>query len=112
LGGLRETSAGEKENNAMVEVKQELKIGQRRPDGSVYAGASPDTGSAMYAAPKDAHLICTFNEVADYTQQLNAQRFLGHNDWRVSTKDELNVLYNNHAEIGGFDISGSYSAGW
>ncbi len=30
----------------------------------------------------------------------------------MPTKGELNVLYNNRAAIGGFDVTGSYPAGW
>jgi hypothetical protein len=30
----------------------------------------------------------------------------------VPTKNELNVLFNNRAAIGGFDISGSNPSGW
>jgi hypothetical protein len=30
----------------------------------------------------------------------------------VPTKGELNVLFQNRAAIGGFDISGSFPAGW
>jgi hypothetical protein len=32
-------------------------------------------------------------------------------DWRVPTKDELNVLFNNRAEIGRFNVTGAPS-GW
>lgn len=32
--------------------------------------------------------------------------------WRVPTKGELNVLYNNRATIAGFNESGSHPAGW
>ena len=31
-----------------------LKVGASMPDGSIYAGVSPDTGKPMYATPKDA----------------------------------------------------------
>src|SRR5260370_41766213 len=34
----------------------EPKIGDRMPDGTVYAGISPDSGKAMYATPTDAPL--------------------------------------------------------
>ena len=48
-------------------------------------------GCSAYAAKLDAH---------------------GHDDWRVPTKGELNVLFQNRAAIGGFDVSGSSPAGW
>jgi hypothetical protein len=33
-------------------------------------------------------------------------------DWRVPSKNGLNVLFNNRAAIGGFDISGTVTVGW
>jgi hypothetical protein len=85
------------------------KVGAAMPDRSIYAGVSPDTGKPIYATPKDAPLTCTFNESADYASKLDAH---GHKDWRVPTKDELNVLFENRAAIGRFDTTGSYPAGW
>jgi hypothetical protein len=85
------------------------KIGASMPDGSIYAGVSPDTGKPMYATPKDAPMHCNFNQAAAYAAELEAH---GCQDWRVPTKDELNVLFQNHAAIGGFDTTGSDPAGW
>ena len=85
------------------------KIGDKVPDGTVYAGVSPDTGKTMFTTPADAPLTYRFNEAGKHAAKLDAH---GHQDWRVPTKGELNVLYNNCAVIGGFDISGSYPAGW
>jgi len=85
-------------------------IGAGMSDGTVYAGSL--NGKKIYTTPNDAPLTYTFKEVAQYAEQLNAQNFLGHDDWRVPTKDELNVLFNNRAVIGGFDESGSYPDGW
>ena len=83
--------------------------GDRMEDGSIYAGVSPDTGKPMYATPADATLTYTFNQAQKYAAELDAH---GHQDWRVPTKGELNVLYNNRAAIGGFNESGSFPAGW
>ena len=83
--------------------------GDKMPDGTLFAGISPDTNKPMYATPADASLTMKFNEAQKYAATLNAH---GHNDWRVPTRAELNVLFNNRAAIGGFDISGSYPAGW
>ncbi len=90
-------------------AKAERKPGDRMPDGSVYAGLSPDTGKAMYATPKDTPLTYTFNQAQKYAAKLDAH---GHHDWRAPTKGELNVLFQNRAAIGGFDESGSNPAGW
>jgi uncharacterized protein DUF1566 len=84
------------------------KIGCRMPDGTIYAGTSPDTGNAMYAAPADAPLSHTFDEAQKYAKDLDAH---GHRDWRVPSRGELNMLFNNRAAIGGFDVSGSFPAG-
>ena len=84
------------------------KVGDRMLDGTVYAGDSPDTGKPMYATPTDASLM-KWKEAMDYTATLNAY---GHQDWRLPTKGELNVLFNNRAAIGGFNVSGSTPAGW
>jgi hypothetical protein len=90
-------------------TKAESKPGDRMPDGTIYAGISPDTGKAMYATQTDAPLTYTFNQAQKYAEKLDAN---GHMDWRVPTKSELNVLYNNRAAIGEFDVSGSNPAGW
>jgi hypothetical protein len=84
-------------------------IGATMPDGSIYAGVSPDTGKPMYATPKDAPLTCTFGLAAEYASKLDAH---GRQDWRLPTRAELNVLFKNRAAIGGFDTTGSYPAGW
>jgi hypothetical protein len=85
------------------------KPGAVMPDGSIYAGVSPDTGKPMYATPKDAPLTCTFNEAGNYASKLDAH---GRQDWRVPTKAELSLLFENRAAIGGFNRSGSDPAGW
>ena len=90
-------------------TQENLSIGSRMPDGTIYAGISPSTGRPMYATPNNATLTCTFNEAGEYASKLDAH---GHNDWRVPSKVELNVLFQNRAAIGGFDTSGSHPAGW
>ena len=84
-------------------------IGDRMPDGTVFAGISPDTHKPMYTIPADAPLTMTFNEAKDYAAKLDAH---GHQPWRVPTKAELNVLFNNRAAIGGFDLRGNDPTGW
>ena len=96
----------------MTQQSNEPKIGNKMPDGTIYAGVSPDTGSPIYAMPTDAPLTLTFNEAADHAKKLNREKYLGYDDWRLPTKTELNVLFNNRAAIGGFDVSGSVPAGW
>ena len=69
---------------------------------------SPETGRPMYATPKDAPLT-KFDQAAKHASKLDAH---GHKDWRVPTKAELNVLFQNRVAIGGFDTTGSDPAGW
>jgi hypothetical protein len=88
------------------------RIGAVMPDGTVYAGVSPDTNKPMYATPADASLTMTFNGAKEYAQGLNTQKAHGHDDWHLPTKNELNVLFNNRAAIGGFNVTGSDPAGW
>ena len=95
--------------NDDAKAKAAPQVGDKMPDGSVYAGISPDTGKAMYATPADAPLTYTFNAAQKYAAKLDVH---GRQDWRVPTKGELNVLFQNRAAIGGFDISGSDPAGW
>jgi len=83
--------------------------GDKMPDGTVFAGISPETNKPMYATPADAPLTMVFNKATEYAAQFDAH---GHKDWHVPTKAELNVLFNNRAAIGGFNVSGSYPAGW
>jgi hypothetical protein len=90
-----------------VEPPPEPKIGDKMPDGTIFAGISPDTNKPMYATPADA-LTMTFNEAKEYAAKLDAH---GHQDWRVPTKAELNVLFNNRAAIGGFDGNAPGSGG-
>ena len=91
------------------ESPAEMKIGDKMPDGTVFAGISPDTGKPMYAAPADAPLTMKFNQATVYAAKLDTH---GHKDWRVPTKAELNVLFNNRAAVGGFNVTGSNPASW
>jgi Protein of unknown function (DUF1566) len=94
------------------EERIERRIGDKMPDGTIYAGISPDTHKPMYATSADAKLTYTFNQAQNYAARLSNLNANGHDDWRVPTKGELNVLFNNRAAIGGFNISGSGPAGW
>jgi hypothetical protein len=87
-------------------------IGSTVPDGTVYAGVSPDTHEPLYTTPADAPGIYTWSKGEDYCRALQAS---GHQDWHVPTKDELNILYENRntgALKGTFNETGSDPAGW
>lgn len=87
----------------------ELKVGAKMEDGTIYAGVSPDTGEAMYAAPADLSLKKLFNKRKNKMsleeakkQAKELSRKTGDN-YRVPSAAELQVLFNNRAAIGGFN---------
>lgn len=87
-------------------------IGDKMADGSIYAGDSPDTGKPMYVTARDTPLSVEFYSAATYARGLDAH---GHKDWRLPTRAELNVLFQNRekgALKGTFNLTGSYPAGW
>jgi len=106
---LRAVTGEAAKPKAPANTNQAPAPGDKMTDGTVFAGISPDTNKPMYTTPADASLTMKFNEAQEYGTKLDAH---GHKDWRVPTKAELNVLFNNRAAIGGFDISGSTPAGW
>ena len=65
---------------------KEVEIGEVIPDGTIYAGVSPETGKAMFTTATDAPATCTFDEAQEYAAKLDAH---GHRDWRVPTKNEI-----------------------
>ena len=106
---LRAVTGEAAKPKAPANTNQAPTPGDKMPDGTVFAGISPDTNKPMYATPGDASLTMKFNDAQKYAAGLEAN---GHKDWHVPTKAELNVLFNNRAAIGGFDISCSDPAGW
>jgi hypothetical protein len=78
-------------------------------DGEVYAGVSPDTHKPLYTTVSDAPGVYSWDKAMEYCGALQAA---GHHDWRVPTKGELNMEFNNRTAIGGFNLSGSGPAGW
>ena len=90
----------------------DLGIGAVMKDGTIFAGVSPDTGKPMYAMPADVPWALPFDHAAEYAKEMGYRKAYGHDDWRLPTKGELNVLFNNRAAIGGFNISGSSPSGW
>jgi hypothetical protein len=86
--------------------------GDVMPDGTVYAGVSPESGIAMYVTPADVPHQITFDEAARYMAALNAH---GHHDWRLPSEAELLQIYRNRdrgALKDTFTTSGSSLARW
>jgi hypothetical protein len=95
-----------------VVAKAGPEIGDKMEDGTIYAGFSPDTGRNMFVTPKDASGVLKWNAAMKYAAELDAN---GHKDWKLPTKAELDVLYQNRdkgALKGTFDTSGSNPSGW
>ncbi len=92
---------------------QTKEIGQRIEGGTVYAGVCPSTGQEIHAMPEDAGIVLTFNEAARYVTEVNARNTLGHNDWRLPTREELAVLnaaQNQGTLKGTFNTTGANSS--
>ncbi len=86
-------------------------IGATMPDGTVFAGISPDTGRNMFVTPKDASGVLKWKAAMKYAADLDAN---GHKDWRLPTEAELDVLYQNRdkgALKGTFNVHGSGPSG-
>jgi hypothetical protein len=85
-------------------------IGDKVEDGTILAGYYK--GKPLHAMPRDAPGTYTFNKAAKYAKNLDAH---GHHDWRVPSKGELNVLWENRNKgklKGTFNETGSDPAGW
>lgn len=96
-------------NDGDVLAKAPLKPGDKMQDGTIFAGISPETSKPMYTAPTDERGAHAFNDAAWHAKNNAA---LGHKDWRMPSKGELNVLFNNRSAIGGFDQTGRDTDGW
>jgi hypothetical protein len=79
------------------------------PDGTIYAGISCDTGRPLFTTPVDLPEIMVW---FDAMRIASRAMLHGHGDWRVPTSRQLDLLYQNHEAIGGFNESGFASEGW
>lgn len=96
--------------SACAQPPAPVPVGHTMPDGTIYAGISPDTNKPMYTTPANLEGIYSWYGGKTYCETLET---LSHrDDWRVPTRAELNVLYNNRAAIGGFNTSDWEQAGW
>lgn len=115
LRALHEKNATASATTAATQELAAPKIGDVMKDGSIFAGVSPDTCKGMFAMPADAPLSMTFDAAAKYARKLSNEKTLGHDDWRVPTKAELNVLFQNREKgtlKGTFNATGSFPSGW
>jgi len=73
------------------------KIGEVQPDRTLYAGISPDTHRPMYIQPRDMPKLMTWKQSMDGAEFFQSYK---HKDWRVPTKGELKVMFDNAAALG------------
>jgi hypothetical protein len=104
----------ERINTALRDIFRPLTnvAGDKMPDGTIYAGISPETGRPMYAMAADALLTVDFNAARQYTAALSAQKAFGRDDWRMPSVRELTVLFNSRSAIEGLNADGPPPAGW
>ncbi len=86
-------------------LESKLEIGVKMEDGTIYAGISPTTGREMFVTPKDVWArtppysgMARFDDLEAVTERFNSEKprkNRGHDDWRMPTAAELNVLYLN-----------------
>ena len=84
----------------MTETVTEAKPGGRMPDGTIYAGISPDTGKPIYTTAEDGRELVSHETARSITEAMADHS--GHNNGRLPTIRELNVLFKAQAAIGGF----------
>jgi hypothetical protein len=106
------------DSEAVKDSKREPTVGQRMPDGTVYAGVSPDTAKAMYVKPHDEPMTMSWSDAKRRTVLAKVGAY-GHNDWVVPSRNELALLFNNRAVIGNFtdelywsSTESRYNGGW
>jgi hypothetical protein len=63
----------------------------------------------LYTTASDIPGRHSWQSAGDYCANLHA---FGHQDWRVPSKTELNVLFKNRVAIGEFDVSGRFPMSW
>lgn len=68
-------------------------VGDKMPDGTVFAGVSPSTGRPLYVLPADAPLKMKFKDAVAYAAQASDGN--GRKGFRLPTRNELYLLYQN-----------------
>lgn len=87
------------------------KIGERMPDGTIYAGVSPTTKKDFYVLPEDAPLTMNWKRAQKHASQFHDA---GHSpgDYRIPSEKELKHLFRNIDEINGNFKHGLTGGAW
>jgi len=96
-------------NHESKSAKAELEVGDKMEDGTIFAGVSPKTDRNMFVTPQDASGTLNWKSAMKFAADLDAN---GYKDWKLPSKAELNLLFENRAKIGSFDEKGSRRAVW
>lgn len=87
-----------------------IKAGDKAEDGSIYLGLHEDR--EWYVADKDASVVMTFNDAAQYAKNLKAH---GHSDWILPSQTVLEKMFRNKT-VGAFrktfSEGGNNHTGW
>lgn len=73
-----------------------FEVGAKMPDGTIYAGLTPDGRAHIFAMPEDLEIKGTFNHATKAVEKSNSKRAFGHNDWCIPDAGTLEVLCRNH----------------
>jgi len=88
-------------NGPVDVIRYALTVGSRMPDGTVYAGISPDFNKPLFVLPSDAPLNMTWQQAASYAAGLEGADH-AKATFRLPTDRELGLIFRNKAAIGGF----------
>ncbi|MFA6042649.1 MAG: hypothetical protein WCV85_04995 [Patescibacteria group bacterium] len=95
-------------------------IGSKVSDGTIIAGISPETGKLFYVLPVDLPSTMEWEAAMSYATHFNGLDHLDGSfripdevpsvtvEFRLPTRSELRVMYENRAIIGGFSDAGEY----
>jgi hypothetical protein len=86
------------EADAAAKREEIPEVGQKMQDGSVYAGLTADGKQRIFAMPEDLDVVATFNDAARAVEKLNANKYLGCEDWQIPSMKTLQVLQENQNE--------------
>ncbi len=92
-----------------IENKGNNSPGPALGDGTLFVGINPETNMPIYTTPTDFGVTMTFNEASKFAA---TDTSFNHNDWRLPTDVELQMLSDAKEAIGNFDTSGSDETGF